>query len=72
MKAVSDHIQKTLKEKKIRVLDREGMSKKSWILIGTEDVIVHIFQNQKHDFYNLEGLWSDSPRIPVEPESAPS
>jgi ribosome-associated protein len=27
------------------------------------DVIVHIFQQQVREFYDLEGLWSDAPRI---------
>ncbi len=63
VKAVSDHIEKMLKEKKIRISDREGLSKKTWALLGTGDVIVHIFQRKEREFYNLEGLWADSPRI---------
>ncbi len=69
LKALFDHIEKTLKKKKIRILDREGGSKKIWAIIGTEDVIVHIFHHKARDFYNLEGLWADSPRIPLETKS---
>ncbi|QMU55892.1 MAG: ribosome silencing factor [Candidatus Mycalebacterium zealandia] len=71
-KAVADHVEKILKEKKIRVLDKEGLSQKSWILLGTEDVIVHIFHHEARGFYNLDGLWIDSPKIPVEDGSAPA
>ncbi len=69
VKAIFDHIEKTLKEKKIRITDREGLSKKTWVLLGTGDVVVHIFHHKERDFYNLEGLWVDSPRISVEPGS---
>lgn len=71
-KAVADHIEKTLKEKKIRILDKEGLSKKSWILLGTEDVIVHIFRQNARGFYNLDGLWADFPKISLEDVSAPA
>lgn len=67
VKAVFDHLEKTLKEKNIRILNREGLSKKTWVLLGTEDVIVHIFRQKERDFYNLEGLWADSARVSVEP-----
>ena len=71
-KAVADHIEKTLKEKKIRILDKEGLSKKSWILLGTGEVIVHIFHHEARGFYNLDGLWADFPKIPIGDGSAPA
>lgn len=70
VKAVSDHIEKTLAEKKIPVADREGLSKKTWVLLGTGDVVAHIFQKEAREFYNLEGLWTDSPKVSLKPGSA--
>lgn len=71
VKTVSDHMEKTLKEKNIRILDREGVSTKTWILLGTGDVIAHIFHPRTREFYNLEGLWSDCPRVFIKGISAP-
>lgn len=70
VKAVADHAEQALKEKKIRVLDKEGIAHKTWVLLGTEDVILHIFHSKARKFYNLEGLWSDFPRVEFENGSA--
>ncbi|MCY4042968.1 MAG: ribosome silencing factor [Candidatus Dadabacteria bacterium] len=70
VKALGEHVEKSLREKKIRILDKEGLARQTWILIGTGDVIIHIFHPQAREFYNLEGLWSDLPRVKFEAGSA--
>ncbi len=42
---------------------REGLNSASWILMDYGDVIVHIFYKETRDFYALERLWSDAPRL---------
>ena len=39
---------------------KEGFENAEWILIDYSDVIVHIFQDKKRTFYNLEQLWADA------------
>jgi ribosome-associated protein len=39
---------------------REGTDTKEWILLDYVNVVVHIFQKQKRDFYALEELWGDA------------
>jgi ribosome-associated protein len=50
-------------------LSIEGFSYAHWILIDYGDVVVHVFQNETRDYYELEKLWLDAPRIPVEGEN---
>ena len=38
----------------------EGTSKSEWILIDYFDIIVHIFQENTRNFYNIEDLWADA------------
>lgn len=36
-----------------------------WVLVNFDDVVVHFFTPDKRETYDLEGLWSDAPRIGV-------
>lgn len=36
-----------------------------WVLVNFDDVIVHLFTPDKRALYDLEGLWSDAPRLKV-------
>jgi ribosome-associated protein len=38
----------------------EGKQNAQWILIDYVSVVVHIFQSEVREFYNLEGLWADA------------
>lgn len=41
------------------VWHKEGFLNSEWILLDYVDIIVHIFQKEKRDFYKLEELWAD-------------
>jgi ribosome-associated protein len=52
-----------------RCLSVEGLPQASWVLMDFGDVIVHIFHEDTRGYYDLESLWIDAPRVPVdEPE----
>jgi ribosome-associated protein len=38
----------------------EGTENAEWILLDYFDVVVHIFEESRRRFYNLEGLWADA------------
>ena len=40
---------------------QEGFENAEWILIDYSDVVIHIFQQERRRFYNLEQLWADAP-----------
>lgn len=42
-----------------------------WFILHYGDVMVHIFHQDKRDFYALEELWGDAPRVPWAPVRAP-
>lgn len=41
----------------------EGLESGQWILVDFNDMVVHIFQKEIRELYNIEGLFTDVPRI---------
>ena len=41
----------------------EGTENAEWVLLDYVDVVVHVFQKEKREFYDLEGLWGDAKKI---------
>ena len=42
-----------------KAYSKQGFENAQWILLDYVDVVVHIFQKEFRNFYNLEGLWAD-------------
>lgn len=41
----------------------EGRRVADWILLDFIDVVIHVFVDEKREFYGLERLWGDAPRV---------
>ena len=68
VRAISEHIEKTLSEHTIRPLSLEGLSTSQWVVMDFADVIVHIFRTDLRQHYALEKLWGDAKRIKIPTE----
>lgn len=68
VQGLAQAVDEELREKKLQDSNTEGLSEGHWVLLDYDDVIVHIFYHETRDFYDLEGLWHDAPRVPVAPE----
>jgi len=53
-------IEKTVKKFKAKPWHKEGFENAEWILLDYVDVVVHIFQEERREFYQLEKLWADA------------
>lgn len=59
--AIVSAIQKTVsKELKEKPFHTEGNDNAEWVLIDYINVVVHVFQKQIREYYNIEGLWGDA------------
>ncbi len=61
--AIAESIRVGLKEQGITPLACEGLDEGRWALLDYGDFMVHIFQPTVRNFYDLEGLWSEAPRL---------
>jgi ribosome-associated protein len=67
-KAIADAVSAGLRAAGVRATHTEGEREAEWILIDYLDVIVHVFTPAARDFYRLEALWRDVPRVPIGPD----
>jgi len=61
--AIADFIVTDLKKQDKHPLHVEGKKEGHWVLIDYGHVVIHVFYEPVRNFYDLEGLWSDAPRI---------
>jgi ribosome-associated protein len=69
VQAISRHLQKRTREAGFRPNGIEGEQEGHWVLLDYGDVIIHVFYNPFREFYDLEGLWIEAPRINHEIEN---
>jgi ribosome-associated protein len=73
VRAIAEEVETALREgASLKPIGREGEREGKWVLLDFGDVVVHVFQPEEREFYRLEKLWSDVPRveIPANPASA--
>ena len=52
-----------LKKQSIYPLGIEGFNEATWILLDYDEIIIHVFYQPVREFYELERLWADAPKI---------
>jgi ribosome-associated protein len=66
VEAISEAIQQNLKGQQHQPIGVEGERGGQWMLIDYGDVVIHIFYHPLRDYYDLEGLWSEAPRVQLD------
>lgn len=67
LRAIGDAIVERVEEEGIRVRHREGAHDPTWVVLDYGSVVVHVFSAEGRDFYDLEHLWADAPKIAFTP-----
>ncbi len=71
VRAIAEHVVKALKASGDQPLGVEGTDEATWVLVDANDVVVHVFEPDTRELFDLEGLWTDAPRVSIElPEQA--
>ena len=63
LRAIADEVERQLAAEGEIPIHIEGYSDANWILMDYGSVVVHIFRQETRDFYALEHLWAEAPRM---------
>lgn len=64
--AIVDEVEDDLRDAGVKPVRREGVREGRWALLDYGTLVVHVFRTEERDFYGLDRLWKDCPRIEVE------
>lgn len=70
VQSIAQGCELSLKRDGMRSIGREGFRAGQWALLDFGDVVLHVFHTFTRQNYDLDGLWSDAPRVPFEQPSA--
>ena len=66
-KAIHDEVRETMKRDEGLAPDHvEGERDAEWILVDYLDAILHVFSPEARDYYRLETLWGEAPRLDLD------
>ena len=59
---IDDALEKGLEDKRLGI---EGYDESRWIVLDYGSVVIHLFDDETRDYYDLESLWADGKAIPL-------
>jgi ribosome-associated protein len=63
VKTIAEDVERALKARGVKPVRVEGASGARWVLLDFIDLVVHVFHDDEREFYRLERLWIDAPRV---------
>lgn len=68
IKTFAEEVEKSFEYVGDRRIGIAGNDSGAWYVLDFADVVVHLFSDEKRDYYQLEHLWADAERVPWEKE----
>lgn len=66
VRAIAEAIMEGFSKSRIRPIGIEGLNNCRWVLMDYGDIIIHVFEEETREYYQLERLWLDAPRMVIE------
>ena len=63
IQSLAEGVEEELRAVDRRPLRREGVQEARWVLLDYGDFVVHLFDQETREYYDLARLWSDAPRV---------
>jgi ribosome-associated protein len=64
--AIAENISTFMKSRGRRIIGQEGTGSGRWTLLDFGEIVIHVFYHPVREFYDLESLWIDAPRVKME------
>jgi len=67
IKALADNVaEQTNKKVREKAWKKEGLDSRRWIILDYVNVVVHIFNEEKREFYGIERMWNDAQKTEIQ------
>jgi len=66
VQAVAQNVMDAFDSVGILLLGEEGIREGRWVLMDFGEVVIHVFLKEVRDYYDIERLWIDAPRLDLE------
>ena len=63
LRAMADEVEQKLFKEGIKLHHSEGYSGGTWILLDFGNLLVHLFNREDREFYGLDHVWGDAPKL---------
>ena len=60
MAALAEAAEETLEKEGMKLFHREGLQSAKWVLLDFGSVVIHLFDKESREYYNLERTWGDA------------
>jgi ribosome-associated protein len=64
--AIAENVRQAMKARGRLALGQEGTGSGRWTLLDFGSVVIHVFFHPVREFYDLESLWIEAPRVPLD------
>jgi len=71
IRTIAETLDRTLRRAGIHRIGLEGQESGRWVLLDFGDIVVHLMLREAREYYDLELLWGDSPRLEWTPPDLP-
>ena len=66
LKSLFDGLQKLFRDAGFQGYQKAGVPDSGWMIVDYRGIMVHVFERELREFYDLEKLWKDAPSVMLE------
>ena len=71
VRTIAEEVQQRLSEDHgVKPFRREGEREGQWVLLDYVDFVLHVFQPEDREYYDLERLWADAERTEIKEDGS--